>query len=121
MAAQVLNGHGNFSYTNNTGQNVRVTFLAISTWSDCKFTVTSAGGQQSYTYAFTDHAVYGKYIGGGDNITHFNHAAMTPGRWGTQIAGVPVELALENGANITFTDGNALFPKYNIIVIPESG
>ena len=123
MAAQVLSGHGNLSWTNSTGQNTRVTLNAVASWSGCKLTITSAAGQNT-TYNLTDHAVYGKYIGNsGSSPSHPTgmHAGMMSGYHGTIIAAVPIELAMENGSNFTITDGNALYPKYNIIIIPEAG
>jgi hypothetical protein len=121
MAAQVLSGHGSLSWTNSTGQNTRVTLNAVTSWSNCKLTITSAAGQNT-TYQLTDHAMYGKYIGGGNNENRgSNHSAMTFGYQGSTIAAVPIELAMENGSNFTITDDNSLHPKYNIIIIPEAG
>ena len=125
MAAQVLNGHGDVSWTNSTGQNCRVTLNAVQSNSDCKLTITSSAGQY-YSIEFTDHALYGKAVGysGRDSQGHaFSpHAGMVgPGRDPTNISAVPVEFAMENGSNFTITDNNALHPKYNIIIIPEAG
>ena len=124
MAAQVLSGHGDVSWTNSTGQNCRVTLNAVQSQSDCKLTITSAAGQ-NFSIDFTDHAMYGKAIGyiGRDSQGYASspHAGMVDDKNPSNMTAVPVEFAMENGSNFTITDNNSLHPKYNIIIIPEAG
>ena len=121
MAAQVLSGTGALTYTNNTGENVRIVinFLRIGssdggmTWgggasitlvSDCTIgrniafldTINTSLGGIAGQNAFTNHA-------GG-------------------FEGAPTELALANGDTFSLTDGGGSTSNtYNILVIPESG
>ena len=121
MASQVLSGTGNLTYTNSTGQNVRVVinFLRIGSndgvmaWaggasidlvSDCTLgrniafldTVPTSLGGISGQNAFTNHA-------GG-------------------FEGAPTEIALANGDTFSLTDGGgAVSNIYNLLIIPESG
>ena len=101
MAAQVLSGSGNVTYTNSTGQNVRIVinYLKID--------------QQAATMSFqgvsvncTQGKVYGKFR---DSVAASSN--------------VPVEIALSNGAtfSITGTGASSNVEYYNIIVIPEAG
>ena len=129
MAAQVLSGTGNVTYTNSTGQNVRIciNYLSFHDATYGELTITSAAGQNT-TFETTAQAVYGKYIGtlnmAGDGGGYSNHAG-----WGSKkgspytgsVRAIPIEFALENGANFTATVDTANFPKYNIIIIPEAG
>ena len=129
MAAQVLNGHGNVSYTNSTGQNVRVciNYLSFHDATNGDLTITSAAGQNT-TFETTAYAVYGKYIGALGSTNNEGVFAHHAG-WGSgggsggggTIRAIPIEFALENGANFTATVDTANFPKYNIIIIPEAG
>ena len=121
MAAQVLHGQGNVTYTNSTGQNVRVVinYLAVNT---ANSTIQITANGSSWGQDITFDAVYGKTIGyrqgstanfvGENASTHGNHPISK---------GVPLEFALDNGGTFTITSTTTSFNTYNIIIIPEAG
>ena len=101
MAAQVLSGSGNVTYTNSTGQNVRIVinYLKIDQQAaTMSFQGVSVSVMQGKVYGKCRDAV------GNSSI-------------------VPTEIALANGAtfSITGTASSANVEYYNIIVIPEAG
>ncbi len=105
MAAQVLSGSGNISYTNNTGQNVRlvINWLHVQSGS---YTVTGPGISKEF------------------NVS----SGAIPGSVGKTVrlgdCPFPLEIALANGDTfaITHTDTDYIYMKgHNIIVIPEAG
>lgn len=117
MAAQVLTGTGSVSYTNNTGQNVRI---IINT---CQFptvasTVTiSAGGAN---FSATNVFAFGK------NFAYSSTRPSSNNMYSTSDGGLPTELMLSAGQ--TFSLGasaplgsTAPTANYNIVVIPEAG
>ena len=132
MASQVLSGTGNVSYTNNTGQNVRIVINylqapggggAFSTMSwgngasvaipqgvrigrNLAFTNYTSAGQGQYTPAITSNN--GSYVSVQGSPVEF---------------GVPTELMLSPGQTFSVTTSNPSFPSnaYNIVVIPEAG
>ena len=125
MAAQVLNGTGNVSYTNSTGQNVRVciNYLSLDGATYGELTITSASGDTA-TFGTNVKTVYGKYIGS-INLANNRGGYANHAGWGGNVPdgtayAIPIEFALENGANFTATVDTPNFPKYNIIIIPEA-
>jgi len=127
MASQVLSGSGGVSYTNNTGQNVRVVinFLGYSnpgyygmliTWSNASIRADyanaigrnlaiSGGGAQTGLYANNMSSVDSTQAG---SIAETFNVAL------------PTELMLAPGQTFTATgDYGSLL--YNIVVIPENG
>ena len=115
MAAQALGGTGNVSYTNSTGQNVRlvINYLRVgddgATMSFQGASVTISRGSYGKTLAYRD--------GHGNSQTSFTAAMSEGGGYATNAA-VPLEIALSNGQ--TFSITNAV-RGYNIIIIPEAG
>lgn len=114
MAAQVLSGTGNVSYTNSTGQNVRlvINYLKTNDPSTMTFQGVSLGvgkGFYGKTLAYRDG-----HGGTGSSWT----SSMSQGDGAGSYAAVPVEIALSNGETFSITDNVA---GYNIIVIPEAG
>jgi len=101
MAAQVLSGSGNVSYTNSTGQNVRlvINYLKIDQ-------SPATMSFQGVTVSVTQGKVYGKFR---DSVAASSN--------------VPVEIALSNGQtfSITGSASSANVEGYNIIIIPEAG
>lgn len=118
MASQVLSGSGNVSYTNNTGQNVRiiVNYMSSSTnnitmsWAgvsvssslsaigrNLAFTATSNPGVTSGTQQYAQNA-----------ISPFNNNTVTS---------LPTEIMIASGETFSASNING----YNIVVIPEAG
>ena len=123
MAAQVLSGSGNVSYTNATGQNVR---LVIN-----YFDVGTAGGTPVVSFPGCSITVpqgvtYGKTLAFADDFGS-NSAGATQsmsaqtGGTGNRTA-LPLEIALSNGDTFSINSSNSANIKgYNIIIIPEAG
>ena len=128
MASQVLSGSSNVSYTNNTGQNVRIVinymkaaaqtplgnkpYLISMSWAG----VSISGPQNSSSYAIGRNLAYNNFGSGGISANNFSTDAEinlnTSGN-----PGLPTELMLAPGQTLAITGINA----YNIVVIPEAG
>ena len=122
MAAQVLHGSGNVTYTNSTGQNVRVVinYLEINAAS----TISVTANNSTWSIQLPRLTTYGKTIGyrqaGDDHGPGQN--AWYDGSSGLNLAACPLELALDNGGTFTINGTQANYPnQYNIIIIPEAG
>ena len=122
MAAQVLSGSGNVTYTNSTGQNVR---LVIN-----YFEVGTLGGTPVVSFpgcsiTVTQASTYGKtlaYQSVTDNNVTSSMASQGVGSGGKTVKGLPLEVALSNGDTFSITSSNSANIKgYNIIIIPEAG
>ena len=120
MAAQVLSGSGNVSYTNSTGQNVRLVINYLKN--------NTATGTMSFQGVSVDLAVggtYGKtlaYQSVTDNNVTSSMASQGVGSGGKTVKGLPLEIALSNGDTFSITSSNSANIKgYNIIIIPEAG
>ena len=124
MAAQVLSGSGNVTYTNTTGQNVRIVINYVNI-------LTGAGdGTMSFQGVTVDLKAgtsYGKTLALNDNFGGLTAgsasqimAAQTGGT-STRTA-VPLEIAISTGEtfSITHTDSTRI-DGYNCIIIPEAG
>ena len=124
MAAQGLSGSGNVSYTNSTGQNVRVVVNYLKN-------IKAAGTMtfQGVTVTIPKDQVYGKTLafkddyGGGDpgSVTQVMAAGIQAGA-GARTA-IPLEIALSNGETFSITNSNSSqwIHGYNMIIIPEAG
>ena len=124
MAAQVLSGSGSVTYTNSTGQNVRIVINFLRTGLESA-TMSWGGGASidlvglctlGRNIAFLD--TVNTSLGGIAGQNAFtNHAGG--------FEGAPTEIALANGDTFTILDkgGGALALNliYNLLVIPESG
>ena len=126
MAATVLNGKGNVSYTNNTGQNVRLVFnfLKKEGSSDATITVSNSTGDNLIMSLLGD-CVIGKNLAFLDTVTNaYNISGIAGQNAFTNHAGgmegLPTEVAMGAGEtfSIVASDG---YIHYNIIVIPEAG
>jgi len=123
MAAQVLSGSGNVSYTNSTGQNVR---LVIN-----YFEVNTLGGTPVVSFpggsvTVPQGAIYGKTLGyravGDTNTSSSSMSASVTSVGSIDITGLPLEIAMANGDTFSITQGSGGNIKgYNIIIIPEAG
>ena len=118
MAAQVLSGTGNVSYTNSTGQNVRVVINYLK-----NITATGTMSFQGVTVELAQSGIFGKTLayanqndGGGSN----SMATMNPQQ---AAGGIPLEIALSNGETFSITNSSSstYIEGYNIIIIPEAG
>jgi len=126
MASQVLSGTSNPSYTNNTGQNVRVVinYMAFGSvtgsvtfgappvtngitlnWGGTSASVTDTGYSTPVNYP----TAIGRNLATPNGITNMSIT-------GTVSRGLPTELMLAPGQ--TFS---AFCGAYNIVVIPEAG
>jgi hypothetical protein len=124
MAAQVLSGSGNVTFTNTTGQNVRIVINYVNI-------LTGAGDGtmtfQGVTVDLKAGASYGKTLaltdnfGGGTGVSATQvMSAQTGG--GSSRTAVPLEIAIAAGEtfSITHTDSTRI-DGYNCIIIPEAG
>ena len=121
MAAQVLNGTGNVSYTNSTGQNVRVVVNYLFSPSSAETTFALGGWSQvGPTLQQTMGKTLAYLTGAGGNTD--NNSMMTSGTKNLN-DGWPMEFALANGDTFSYTSTGSGAPnfRYNIIIIPEAG
>jgi hypothetical protein len=119
MAATVLNGSGNLSYTNNTGGNVRAIIYYMSS--------INSGGNRSISFASSfgtatmtssgDFSL-GKDLAG--STSFITNASVTSQNVGSNAnfpnGGIPTQIMLANGQTISAVCGG-----YNIAIIPENG
>ena len=121
MAAQVLSGTGNVSYTNSTGQNVRIVINYLENDSH-QYAVTMTF--QGVTVNLNTNSKIGKSLAwesaGPNQIGE--HGYFATGSTGIN-AGVPTEIALSNGEtfSLSIPGPTPQFLKYNVIIIPEAG
>ncbi len=122
MAAQVLNGSGNISYTNSTGQNVRLVINYIEIIpSGVTFSISEA---LNITFG-VNGGVYGKTLAYRANSS--TGAVEGSMAWdvdqGQAIEAIPLEVALDNGDTFSVNgrDNSTNIKGYNIIIIPEAG
>mgnify|MGYP001443179361 FL=1 len=133
MASQVLTGTGDVTYTNNTGQNVRIVinYMRIDNDSSQNFgSITVSFGGVSTTVR-TYGGTIGRGIAGttrdtGSGATasqNFAKELLTAG----EIEGVPLEIILAPTETFSVV-GNAqanvstiTIAAYNMVVIPEAG
>ena len=115
MAAQVLSGTGNVTYTNSTGQNVRVVVNYIST-DNASCTMTFQG----VSVNIDSNSRLGKSVawevtgsGRGDR-GYFNSSQV-----GSNAA--PTEVAISNGETFALIFSPSNLGSYNMIIIPEAG
>jgi len=121
MASQVLSGSGNVSYTNNTGQNVRVIINYAS--ANHGLTVSWAGVSATSTYA---RAIGRNLAFSADTSSFSGSVSYTASNmivlsgYEAQETALPTEVMLAAGQTFSisspFTVGS-----YNIVVIPEAG
>jgi hypothetical protein len=103
MASQVLSGSSNVSYTNNTGQNVRIVINFMST--------PSAINWAGVSVTINGLTAIGRNLATVGSISS-NNSFSTSGT----TAGAPTELMLAPGQTFSASCG-----PYNIVVIPEAG
>ena len=121
MAAQVLSGTGNVSYTNSTGQNVRLVINYL-------FVGANAGGTATMTFAGCAGITIGQNQKFGKTLAYKEESgdtnvvsSMASGSSGSSTSSVPLEIALANGDTFSINATNASKISYNIVIIPEAG
>jgi hypothetical protein len=131
MASQVLSGSSNVSYTNTTGQNVRVVINFMAGLGDgggnLVISMSWGGGSASGSSVLAigrNLAFNAGYRG--SIVTGTNPATMTANNMCTHSgssgvgelteAALPTEIMLANGQTFSASCG-----AYNIVVIPENG
>jgi hypothetical protein len=120
MAATVLSGTGNVTYTNSTGQNVRV----IVNYCYCSNT-SSYSNPNSITVSWGSGATAKSSAQAfGRNLAYVSNIPGTANGFGNNMAygsgqsPLPTEIMLAAGQ--TFSISGAI-GSYNIVVIPEAG
>lgn len=113
MASQVLSGSSNLSYTNNTGQNVRIIINymatpAIMNWGFGSIIPSPQIIAIGRNLAFNAGRDFGSAMSANNGVT-------INGSEGLEFA-LPTELMLSSGQTFTATCGI-----YNVVVIPEAG
>lgn len=123
MASQVLSGSGNATYTNNTGQNVRILINYMASSSSGVINMNWAGASAgSNLIAIGRNLAFFtsiENVPGVDNGAAVANNALGTGRTGPspQSQGaVPTEIMLAPTQTFSATCG-----AYNIVVIPEAG
>jgi len=133
MASQVLSGTGSVSYTNNTGQNVRVIINYMQSVADLPSTTrldlfwgnnarALASVNSTSTFSIGRNLASAMYrfsagtSGGGSGVISASNAALPLADNINPIVGLPTELMLSPGQTFSATCGN-----HNIVVIPEAG
>ena len=127
MAATVLNGEGNVSYTNNTGQNVRIVINYLVNYGNGTGTITVSNANASgfnlnlpADTAIGRNIAYSAYgMSKSGNSQNAVNTSLDYGL-GDSVAGIPTEIAMEPGGTFSITISNNAI-KYNILVIPEAG
>jgi hypothetical protein len=112
MASQVLSGSSNVSYTNNTGQNVRIVINYMASPTSMSWT---GGGSVTATNVLAIGRNLAFNVGTTVTAISTNNASPTEVSESTNFA-FPTELMIASGQ--TFA---ASCSSYNIIVIPEAG
>jgi len=128
MAATVLNGEGNVSYTNNTGQNVRIVINYLSNYGAATGTITVSNSDgTSIDLVLKKDSVIGRNLAFTQYSTSpssmmGSNATSTDGDHGNadSVNGLPTEIAMSPGGTFSVTISNNAI-KYNILVIPEAG
>lgn len=117
MAAQVLSGSGNVSYTNSTGQNVRLVINYLKTKENCSASPTIAFPGSSII--LDQNAAFGKHLG---TYPDGNGAFRLEQTSNQKIKSVPLEIAIANGDTFSINSSSSTdIESYNIIIIPEAG
>jgi hypothetical protein len=118
MASQVLSGSSNVSYTNNTGQNVRIVINYMKSGTS-NISMNWAGVSVN-----ANLSIIGRNLAFSDiNFSNTLSATVIANNAFSDITGagddggLPTELMLASGQTFSVTGINA----YNIVVIPEGG
>lgn len=138
MASQVYSGSGNFTYTNNTGQNVRVIINFVRSlnpspsvaypyspvtisWAGVTISSYSGEGTQNIGRNLAVFNIFG--TGGSAQVS--NAASNVYGAGDESIVSAPTEIMLAPTQTFSITAPilpiGSIITAYNIVVIPEAG
>ena len=119
MAAQVLSGSGNVSYTNSTGQNVRVVINYLHNDSNVNPVNMTF---QGVSVTIPKETKIGKSLAYSSGNLNYQGFQLGRGIFGgSEPEGAPTEIALSNGETFSLFCGDPAGMKYNVIIIPEAG
>ena len=127
MAAQVLSGTGNVTYTNSTGQNVRVVINYLHNDSNVNPVNMTF---QGVSVTIPKETKIGKSLAYSSGNLNYQGFQLGRGIFGgSEPEGAPTEIALSNGETFSISfihvaglgGGISSQLKYNIIIIPEAG
>ena len=114
MASQVLSGSSNVSYTNNTGQNVRIVInymAGVTSGSSTTLTINWSGvGVTAALQAIGRNLAISNTSNNSINAVPSSSGGIAP------ITALPTELMIAPGQTFSASCG-----AYNIVVIPEAG
>jgi hypothetical protein len=121
MASTVLSGSSNVTYTNNTGQNVRVVInfaKTASTGLNMSWSATG-GGTVSITSFLTSIGRNLAFYEGNSNTNTItsNNAISSSNTEGA----LPTEIMLAAGQTFSLSSITSTVSSYNIVIIPEAG
>ena len=125
MAATVLSGTGNVSYTNNTGQNVRIIINYLINYGNATGTITVSNSDGTgIDILLRADTVIGKnlaYSNHNGNV-HSQNSNTSDTSYDTsdENPGIPLEVAVEPGGTFSVTTSNNA-TRHNILIIPEAG
>lgn len=124
MASQVLSGSSNVSYTNNTGQNVRIvinymagrTLTPPSPSTEIQMNYAGVNINAFYVLAIGRNLAFNNGLNSSSAISSNNATTVDTGGSEQINFALPTELMLAPGQTFSASCG-----AYNIIVIPEAG
>ena len=121
MASTVLSGTSNVTYTNNTGQNVRVVINFAQTTSTGLNMSWSATGGGTVSVSTTLTSI-GRNLAFYENNTNGytivgNNATSSSNNDGA----LPTEIMLAAGQTFSLSSVTSTVTSYNIVIIPEAG
>lgn len=123
MASEVFSGTSNFSYTNSTGQNVRI-IINYARASNANNVTMSWGSSGAVSISYNNVGAFGRnlasFISNIDSTNSVsisaNNVATTANNTEDTIA-FPTEIMISNGNTFALSNINA----YNIVIIKEDG
>ena len=122
MASQVFSGSGSFSYTNNTGQNVRIIINYLAFDSNSTYNSTMSWAGTTINLPGGVNGAIGRNLAFSSGASSANNFYFVSG--GSAVGALPTEIMISNGQNFSIT-ANSITPsavkQYNIVVIPEAG
>lgn len=131
MAATVLSGTGNVSYTNNTGQNVRIITNYLKAKENTILTISVSGTNGTFSMSLSgttanDGVAIGRGLAYSFNSANAGatQASIVASNMSLTNVGssVATEIAIEPNQTYSITkSGTGQDQDYNLIVIPESG
>lgn len=112
MASTVLSGSSNASYTNNTGQNVRIVINYMQSPTTITWAGVSVGAEQ--VLAIGRNLAFNNTVGNASLSS--NNGSVAVGPSDSSRFALPTELMLAPSQSFS-----AICSNYNIVIIPEAG